>query len=163
MRLHPEAKVLLSVRNPERWYESTRSTIYPLTLLLDSSRTVRLIFGLATLLACGVIWDGTFDGRFEDEAYAIEVFEQHNREVKRRVPPERLLVYEIKEGWGPLCEFLGVPEPEEPFPRLHDAAQMQRAMKAVRMLDAALPFMLLLAIGVSFVLLMRRRARARTA
>jgi hypothetical protein len=35
-----------------------------------------------------VIWDGTFDGRFEDETYAIEVFERHNEEVKRRVPPE---------------------------------------------------------------------------
>jgi len=98
MQRHPEAKVLLSVRDPERWYESTRGTIYPLTLLLDSSPTVRLIFGLATLLAYGgfagiksslphdVIWDGTFDGRFEDRTYAIEVFEQHIEEVKRRVP-----------------------------------------------------------------------------
>ena len=171
MQRHPEAKVLLSVRDPERWYKSTRGTIYPLTLLLDSSPTVRLIFGLATLLAYGgfagiksslphdVIWDGTFDGRFEDRTYAIEVFEQHIEDVKRRVPSERLLVYEVKEGWAPLCEFLGVPEPEEPFPRLNDAAQMQRGMKAVRVLDAALPFMLPLAIGIAFVLLLRRRAR----
>jgi hypothetical protein len=97
MERHPEAKVLLSVRDPERWYRSTRGAIYELTMLLDNSPTVRLIFGLITLLTYGgfagvksslphdVIWQGTFDGRFEDEAYAIEVFERHNEEVKRRV------------------------------------------------------------------------------
>ena len=53
--------------------------------------------------------------------YAIEVFKRHNEEVKKHVPPERLLVYEVKEGWKPLCEVLGVEIPEEkPFPRLND-------------------------------------------
>jgi hypothetical protein len=169
MERHPEAKVLLSVRDPERWYESTRSTIYELAMLLDSSRTVRLIFGLISLLAYGgfagvkstlprdVIWEGTFDGRFEDKAYAIEIFERHNEEVKRRVPPERLLVYEVKEGWGPLCEFLGVPEPEEPLPRLNDAAQMRLGMKAVSMIATVLPFALALS-AVAAIVLLRRRA-----
>jgi hypothetical protein len=174
MQRHPEAKVLLSVRDPERWYESTRTTIYPLTMLLDSSPTVRMIFGVITLLAYGgfagvksslphdVIWDGTFDGRFEDKAYAIEVFERHNEEVKCRVPPERLLVYGVKEGWGPLCEFLGVPEPEEPFPHLNDAARMRLGMRAIRTLDAALPVALTLSVAAALVLFVRR-ARARTA
>src|SRR5215211_8380430 len=49
-----------------------------------------------------------FGGRFEDKEHAIEVFEGWNEEAKERVPAERLLVYEVKEGWGPLCEFLGV-------------------------------------------------------
>jgi hypothetical protein len=158
----------LSVRDPERWHESTRSTIYELTMLLDSSRTVRLIFGLISLLAYGgfagfkstlphdVIWEGTFDGRFEDKAYAIEVFERHNEEVKRRVPPERLLVYEVQEGWGPLCEFLGVPEPEEPFPSRNDAAQMRLGMKALSMIATALPFALALSAAATIVLLRRR-------
>jgi hypothetical protein len=173
MERHPEAKMLLSVRDPERWYQSTRTTIYPLTMLLDSSRTVRVIFGLMSLLAFGgfagrksslphdVIWDGTFDGRFEDKAYAIEVFERHNEEVKRRVPPDRLLVYEVKEGWGPLCEFLGVPEPQEPFPRLNDAAQMQLGMKVVRILDATLPIALTLS-AIAALILLLKHARTRT-
>ncbi len=46
-----------------------------------------------------IIWDGTFDGRFKYKTYAMKVFEKHNEEVKRRVPPEKLLVYEVKEGW----------------------------------------------------------------
>jgi hypothetical protein len=168
MERHPEARVLLSVRDPEPWYESTRSTIYELSMLLDSSPTSRLIFGLITLLVYGgfaggrsnlvndLIWEGTFDGRFKDKAYAIEVFERHNEEVERRVPPERLLVYDVKEGWEPLCEFLGVPEPEEPFPYLNDAAQMRRGIKALRTLVAVMPGALALSVVAALVLLRRR-------
>jgi hypothetical protein len=172
MRQHPDAKVLLSVRDPKRWYESTRSTIYELTRLIESSTISRVLFGLVSLLVFGgftgrrsslandLIWEGTFDGKFEDEAYAIEVFERHNEEVKRRVPPERLLVYEAKEGWGPLCEFLGVPVPDEPFPRLNDTAQMQRGMRAIRALTVAVRVTLALSAAVALVLLLRR-ARSR--
>jgi hypothetical protein len=81
--------------------------------------------------------------------------------VKRRVPPERLLVYDVKEGWDPLCEFLGVPEPEEPFPRFNEAAQMRRGMKAIRTLDTALLVALTLSAIAALVLLLRR-ARAPT-
>jgi Sulfotransferase domain len=170
MERHPEAKVLLSVRDPEPWYESTRSTIYEMSMLLESSPIARLIFGLISLLVFGgfaggrssivndMIWQGTFDGRFEDKAYAIEVFERHNEEVKRRVPSERLLVYEVTEGWVPLCEFLGVPEPEESFPHLNDATLLRRGTKAVRTLATAVPVALALSIGAALVLL-RRRAR----
>jgi hypothetical protein len=168
MERHPDAKVLLSVRDPEPWYESTRNTIYELSMLLERSPTSRLIFGLISLLVFGgfagsrsnmvndMIWEGTFDGRFEDKAYAIEVFERHNEEVKRRVPPERLLVYDVREGWEPLCEFLGVPEPEEPFPRLNEAAQMRRGTKAVRALATAIPVALTLSVAAALVLLRRR-------
>jgi hypothetical protein len=168
MERHPEAKVLLSVRDPEPWYESTRSTIYELSMLLESSPIARLIFGLISLLVFGgfaggrssivndTIWQGTFDGRFEDKAYAIEVFERHNEEVKRRVPSERLLVYEVTEGWVPLCEFLGVPEPEETFPHLNDATLLRRGTKAVRTLATAVP--VALALSIAAVLVLRRRA-----
>jgi hypothetical protein len=168
MQRHPDAKVLLSVRDPERWYQSTRNTIYELNMLIEKSTISRWISGLISLLMFGgftgrrsslandIIWEGTFDGRFEDKAYAIGVFERHNEEVKRRVPPERLLVYEVKQGWGPLCEFLGVPAPEEPFPRLNDTAQMRRGIKAIRTLSFAAPAALALAIGAALVLLRRR-------
>jgi Sulfotransferase domain len=168
MERNPEAKVLLSVRDPERWYESTRTTIYELSMLLDSSAIARLIFGLSSLLIFGgfaggrsslvndIIWQGTFDGRFEDKAYAIEVYERHNDEVRRRVPAGRLLVYQVKEGWGPLCEFLGVPEPEAPFPHLNDAALMRRGTQAVRAFATAIPVALPLSIAAAFVLLRRR-------
>jgi hypothetical protein len=166
MERYPEAKVLLSVREPERWHESTRSTIYELSRVTRGSRTARVAFGLMSLLTFGgfartgageeIIWNGTFDGRFEDRAHAIGVLECHNEEVRRRVPPERLLVYEVKEGWGPLCAFLGVPEPAEPFPRLNDAAEMRRGIRTLRALSVAVPTSLGLLAGALLLFLLRR-------
>ena len=168
MERYPEAKVLLSVRDPERWYESTRSTIYEMSRVTRDSRTARVAFGLMSLLFFGgfartgageeIIWNGTFDGRFEDRAHAIGVLERHNEEVRRRVPPERLLVYEVKEGWGPLCEFLGVPEPDEPFPRLNDAAEMRRGIRTLRTISLAVPATLAVLTG-ALLLSLRRRSR----
>ncbi len=76
------------------------------------------------------------------------------------MPPEKLLVYEPKENWGPLCEFLGVDVPDKPFPRLNDAAEMQRRVRMLRAISLA-PYALLLA-GTALVLL-RGRVGVRTA
>jgi hypothetical protein len=172
MERHPEAKVLLSVRDPERWYESTRDSIYKLSKITSRSPVFRAIFAVSSIVASGrptrgslayeIIWDGTFDGRFEDKDYAIEVFERHTVEVKRRVPPEQLLVYEAGQGWEPLCEFLGVPEPDEPFPRLNDAAQMRRRVRMVRAISLA-SYSLFTLLATIAVVLLRRRIRIRTA
>jgi hypothetical protein len=64
-----------------------------------------------------MILQQTFGGSTADEALAIGVLEMHNEEVRRTIPAERLLVYEVKQGWEPLCAFLGVAVPEVPFPR----------------------------------------------
>lgn len=130
MRIYPDAKIVLSVRDPENWYESVCQTIYragkgpdsPIgSLLFALIKTfvpaIRGVKGLSDAL----IWQQTFHGRFEDKDYAIAVFNQHIEQVKQRVPPNRLLVYNVKEGWGPLCAFLGIEEPKDlPFPRLNE-------------------------------------------
>lgn len=114
MQVYPEAKVLLTVRDSEQWYESVISTIY------ETSRS-HLPHSPHARMVNTLIWEGTFDGKFEDKDYAITVFHRHSEEVKRHVPPEKLLVYEVKEGWEPLCAFLGVEVPGDmPFPRLND-------------------------------------------
>lgn len=101
-----------------------------------------------------VIWEGTFGGRFEDREHAISVFERHNEEVKRRVPPERLLVYRVEEGWGPLCDFLGAEAPKDkPFPRLNDAGAFKSRVRAYKAASAAL----LLAAGALLAGLALRR------
>jgi Sulfotransferase domain len=73
----------------------------------------------------GLIWNGTFNGRFLEKDYALEVFRKHNEDVKAKVPADRLLVYDIKDGWGPLCDFLGVPVPDTPMPHLNDTASFR--------------------------------------
>jgi hypothetical protein len=166
LQRHPDAKVLLSVRHPERWYESTRDTIYRISKITAGSRLSRAVFAFVGLFVSGVFGisrmgndisrQGTFDGRFDDREHAVEVFERHNEEVKRRVPAEKLLVFEVREGWGPLCEFLGVEEPAKPFPRLNDAAEMRRRKRAVRALSLAVPAVL--ALLAAALLLLGRRA-----
>lgn len=115
MHAYPDAKVLLTVRDPEKWYESVSSTIYP------SSRRDPL--SLHAHMVNTLIWERTFNGKFEQKEYAIAVFRQHIEEVKQQVPQEKLLIYDVKEGWEPLCTFLGVEvSPEKPFPHLNDRA-----------------------------------------
>jgi hypothetical protein len=85
----------------------------------------------------------TFNGRGNDRAHAIEVFEKHNEDVIRSLPRYRLLCFNVKDGWEPLCRFLSLPAPDEPFPRLNssddwlsdmpkDGAASQSVIDAVR-------------------------------
>jgi len=133
MAAFPEAKVLLSTRDPARWYESCRETIYrpdtlfPLRLLLNYSPRTRAVMRMGRT----IIWQGTFGGRFLDRERAIAAYEAHVEAVLRAVPPDRLLVYEVSQGWEPLCRFLGVPVPERPFPHVNDRAAVRRGLTAM--------------------------------
>jgi hypothetical protein len=134
LKVYPDARVLLTVRDPEKWYESVSSTIYQMRRSITTGAPISVLFfqmvrtfvpKLRRLVRVinAVIWEGTFGGRFEDKDYAIAVFKQHIEEVKQRVPPEKLLVYDVTEGWEPLCTFLEVEIPvNTPFPHLNDRA-----------------------------------------
>jgi hypothetical protein len=127
MKAYPEAKVLLSVRDPQRWYESTKNTIYA---TVNPSPEMIAAVGPAPRLNNELIWKRTFGEDFADRQHAIEVFERHNEEVKRYVPADQLLVYKVKEGWEPLCDFLGVEAPKgKPFPHLNDTDSFQRMLR----------------------------------
>jgi hypothetical protein len=127
MEAHPEARVLLSVRDPHRWYESTKNTIYA---TVNPSPEMIAAVGPAPRLNNELIWKRTFGENFEDRQHAIEVFERHNEEVKEHVPADQLLVYEVKEGWEPLCDFLGIETPKgKPFPHLNDTDSFQRMVR----------------------------------
>lgn len=122
MAFYPEAKVILSVRSPESWYESVRNTIYhgmtgPTP---DDPRAA-----LQRQMARELVLDRTFGGRFEDREHAIRVFQEHNDLVKRTVPAERLLIFEAAQGWAPLCAFLGVPVPAEPYPKVNTTEEFR--------------------------------------
>jgi hypothetical protein len=126
----PDAKVLLSVRDPEAWYASCQKSIHASAQAAVKGELEGGSVDVspeAMKMINGLIWNGTFEGRFDDKAFAIDVFNRHNEDVKRKVPAGKLLVYEIGEGWEPLCEFLEVPVPEAPMPHLNDATSF-RAM-----------------------------------
>ena len=120
----PDAPVLLSVRDPEAWYRSCLNSIHAAKEMAlageleggDEEGPSPEVVGMINNL----IWNGTFKGRFLEKDYALEVFHRHNEDVKAKVPADRLLVYEIKQGWEPLCEFLDVDVPDTPMPHLND-------------------------------------------
>lgn len=122
---YPQAKVILTVRDPERWWQSAYDTIYraepgiggklKLAARATYSRKARDLIRIFSNLSR--LWEGTFEGRFEDKAHAIGIFEAHTEAVRATIPADRLLVMQVRDGWKPLCDFLGVPVPDVPFPR----------------------------------------------
>ena len=166
MEAFPEAPVILTVREPGRWYRSTLSTIYGIHRISSGPPPVRLALALAGLFAPGVtgvvrladeiVWNDTFKGRFAEESHAIETFRRHNDEVRRRVPPGRLLVFDVREGWAPLCDFLGVEAPDEPFPHLNDAREMQRRLLGLAAASAAAPILIGAGVVAALAYLLRR-------
>jgi hypothetical protein len=130
IEVYPDAKVLLSVRDPQKWEPSFRETIWTmghgesLLRLLSSARgQVDPQWQRYLALVDGMFWSGrgTFaaSGHAEPEQLIAEMV-RHNEEVMALVPAERLLVWEVGEGWEPLCEFLEVAVPAEPLPHVND-------------------------------------------
>lgn len=126
---YPDAKIILSLRDPDKWYDSVMNTIYPSSAAArDSDVPEAQYFGKWVF---NIIWDRVFDGRLDDRAHVINVFNQHNQAVISEVPPERLLVFEAADGWQPLCEFLEVPVPAIDYPRVNSTDDFQENMRKV--------------------------------
>jgi len=115
---------VLTVRDPDTWYESMCSTVYPVTYAVSEGSSPEERSAIE--LTREQVFEGFFQGRFSDRQAALALFDEHNRAVEREVPPERLLVYEVSQGWQPLCAFLGVPPPSVPFPRANERALFRR-------------------------------------
>lgn len=126
---YPDARVILSTRDPDRWYESMSETILKgmaeLGLETEVPRDNPMYFG-AVLIAQRAF---NFDYSRENAVGAIE---RHNSEVRRAIPRERLLEFEVGQGWEPLCAFLGVPVPDQEFPRTNERANFGEHIETVR-------------------------------
>lgn len=157
MEAFPDAKVVHTVRDPERWYESTLETIYQGRTLVPRwmQRLVPFTGRFADMVDL-MVWDRVFEGRFEDRAYALARFDEWTDEVIATVPPERLLVFDVRDGWEPLCAFLGVLQPAGEFPRVNDRESILRRFRVIRAATRTVPAMLAGAV-VGLVALRRRR------
>jgi|SRR5271166_1145682 len=138
MDTYPEAKVLLSVRDPEDWVRSMRQTVWG--IFHGETALHHLNFARASLdplwrrylaLMRAMTWDeqtGVLAGdTYSDEGLAAAMT-RWNDAVKDTVPAERLLVWNPCEGWEPLCEFLAVDVPAEPMPRLNDTTSFREGI-----------------------------------
>jgi Sulfotransferase domain len=118
---YPDAKVLLSVRDPEQWFESTQATIFSPESVKRMMSTPMAPFIQKTA------WR-KFGDRIHDRDFMVDAFKKHNAEVERTIPKDRLLVYDVKQGWEPLCGFLNVSAPSTPFPRRNSREEMAAIM-----------------------------------
>lgn len=112
---YPDAKLVLSVRDSKQWHASVMDTIFK--ALSSDPKPGDEQARVHRAMTRELILDRTFRGRLDDPAHAISVYEQHNRAVTDAIAADRLLVYEIGSGWEPLCAFLDLPVPDEPYPR----------------------------------------------
>jgi len=129
MRFYPDAKVLLSVRDPQSWERSFRDTIWTMChgdslmpLLSRARAEVDPRWRRYLALVDRMFWgpQGTFSEGHAEPQQLIEQMLRHNDEVRRAVPAERLLEWEVTEGWEPLCGFLEVDVPSTPLPHAND-------------------------------------------
>lgn len=115
MSAFPDAKIVHSIRPAEKWWASFDKTIgkllesYP---QMDLPPPVREILDMNRTF----IGEATFGGKFRERDVAIAAFEKRTADVRNAVPADRLLVFDVAQGWEPLCAFLEVPAPNEPFP-----------------------------------------------
>jgi hypothetical protein len=131
VRRYPDARVILTVRDPDAWAASARRTIFRDMTRLDRQlgRVRRRAQPQTTAvyrMIGEVVVGGVFGGEISDPLHLAEVFRRHAAEVERTVPADRLLVYDVRQGWPPLCAFLDVPVPAAPFPHANDAAAFRR-------------------------------------
>jgi Sulfotransferase domain len=127
---YPQAKVILTLRDADQWFDSTQKTIFK-----DMDQVVANTANPWAAMVKRIVFD-SFDGRIHDRAHATAMFRAHNERVKQVIPPERLLVYEVGDGWEPLCKFLGLPVPATPFPKTNTSEDFAR-MHAQRVLEQA--------------------------
>lgn len=118
---YPAAKVVLTVRDPETWFVSTQATIFKQDFDDANDPFQRMVSKVVGRL---------FDQRLHDKAHVIEVYNRHNETVQQVIPPERLLVYNVAEGWAPLCAFLGVAAPDAPMPKVNSTEEFERKIAA---------------------------------
>lgn len=152
---YPDAKVVLTVRDPDRWWESVNGVLYPARTLYAPWLLKAVPFTQRwTDMVESLVWSGTFNDRFADQEYATQVFRDHIDEVQAYCDPDRLLVFEVAQGWEPLCEFLDVPVPAQPFPHLNDSATLKRRFAGIRWGTRLAPYAL--AAGAVAAVLRRR-------
>jgi hypothetical protein len=116
---YPGAKVILTTRDPDKWFESVTATVMSPEhrARLEGDPAMAEFFRLT-------VFEGDLEQRLGDRARMVEYFNAWNQSVIDEVPAEKLLVYAPGDGWEPLCEFLGVPVPPEPYPRVNSREEM---------------------------------------
>jgi hypothetical protein len=155
----PEAKIILTTRDPESWWESWSSLVESQEAGVDRLRFLPRFKALDRMVInIEKVFFGIEPGQYS-KAEGIARFNKHNASVKEVIPADRLLVFDVQQGWEPLCKFLGVPVPDEPFPHENvGTKQVEKLMGQIVLKDIfkfALPYLSgILAVIIILILLL---------
>ena len=117
---YPDAKLIHTTREVNSWYKSASDTIFWASkpnfsrifkMLIKVPFSPILRKRLRVLKYNGAMLDKFYGKDLKNKKAVIKVFNEYNDEVLKTVPKERLLVFNVKSGWEPLCKFLNVPVP----------------------------------------------------
>lgn len=123
---YPKAKFILTERNPENWADSFGSTIYK--LIEGKNNAPKIMHNWIDMCIDVLNKSGVPLGL--DRNGLINGFIAHNNAVKKEIPKEQLLIYQVKQGWEPLCDFLNAPVPNETFPKTNNREEFWELIKA---------------------------------
>lgn len=128
MEKYPDAKVILTVRSPGSWYQSAMKTLHTHYMHPDFNSEFAQKF---KRMVEAVILNGTFNDpeKANKEEEVKKMFTDHIEEVKNHVPPEKLYVMQVGEGWEGLCKFLGKEVPDVPYPRINSKDEFLKNME----------------------------------
>lgn len=124
MAYYPDAKIILTTRDADKWVQSTQETILGPKWWAFCKEGPYGAFMRATI-------DRFLEGEAHDPAHLKKIFLRHEAAVKAGVPAGRLLVFEAKDGWAPLCEFLGLPVPDFPYPYVNSSKETQELLNTI--------------------------------
>ena len=126
---YPHAKIVLSVRPDESWWKSFSATIGTLLNATDDTKLPPHIVAMLNVTR-KIIEDETFGTPSTDREGALAALRKRTDDVREAIPASRLLVFDVSEGWPPLCRFLGVPVPLEAFPHVNSTEDFWKHVRA---------------------------------
>jgi Sulfotransferase domain len=121
VRHYPTAKVVLSVRDPDEWFDSVQATIAPFLAARGQHSTPHV--NAICEMGHETVAVQVFNGRISEREHATQIFKNHIAEVQSVIPADRLLTFDLRDGWRPLCEFLRVEAPDIPFPKTNSSKE----------------------------------------
>jgi hypothetical protein len=122
---YPDSKILLSVRPFESWWGSFSGTIKQ---ILENRDDIADEYPRSVAdMAYKIIAEQTFSERMSDKSVVLSAFDQRLEEVKNTIRADRLLVFDVADGWTPLCDFLNLPIPSLDFPRSNSTNEFKES------------------------------------
>ena len=167
MEAFPEAKIVLTVREPETWYESVKNSIYhtrseamglPSKIVLWATGRYNNWKTTSDVSCAPIPFMGkqsVFGVIGQGKEASIDFYNQWVEEVKKTVPKERLLIFSVKDGWEPLCQFLELPIPDQPFPRSNDTKSLRGLVNKGSTMARTILLGLMLVFGISVAYIFR--------